>query len=184
MSQNPEQAYLESRVYTANPAELIQLLYEAALESIQQGIEAFGLGDIVGRSRAITRATSCIMELAGSLNVAAGGELGVRLAVLYEYMLHQLLEANVRQDSGPLRDCERVANSLLEGWTAALAQLDTPGAASAGTGSESADTGSPESDPETARLGAPNRFGPGEEDEEGDTYEEEALQSTSKSWCG
>ncbi len=181
MMQDPELAYLESRVYTANPAELIQLLYEAALESIQQGIEAFGLGDIVARSRAITRATSCVMELAGSLNVAAGGELGVRLAVLYEYVLHQLLEANVRQDSGPLRDCERVVTSLLEGWTTALTQLDAPSTATASTEIQAPGASSPALDPEAISLQATGTLSL---DWEKDSDDEEALQSTSKSWCG
>jgi flagellar secretion chaperone FliS len=124
-----EDAYLESRVYSATPAELVQILYEAALQSVSEALDAEaqpGLDDvarITARARGISRASSCVMELAGSLNVQAGGELGVRLAVLYEYLLHELLEATTGRDTQPLRNAQRVLSALLEGWSRAVEQI-------------------------------------------------------------
>jgi len=120
-----EDAYLESRVYSATPAELTLILYETTLQSVHEAIEAEtaeGLDDvsrITSRARGICRASSCVMELAGSLNVGLGGELGVRLAVLYEYLLHELLEASTGRQTQPLRNAERVLSALMEGWSQA-----------------------------------------------------------------
>lgn len=196
MTQTPEQIYLESRVYTATPEELIQILYETALDAIQRAIEAVEAGDIETRARAITKASSCVMELAGSLNVEAGGELGLRLAVLYEYLLHELLEANVHQRAASLRDCERVLRSLLEGWTTALAQLDSrsPNAASAGaeytaevdTETPRTPTGSPEpaSNPTVAPFLVPPVSPFGVESDDADPFDIETLEPAVNSWCG
>lgn len=188
MTQSPEQLYLESAIYTATPEELIQILYETALDSIHRGIDAVECGDIDTRARSITKASSCVMELAGSLNVEAGGELGVRLAVLYEYLLHELLEANVHQSATPLRDCERVVSSLLEGWTAALAQMSMDRAKSpeaiaaqpvlAGSPSETA----PAPSAVSFRLPGISPFGVDSDD--ADPFDIETLEPAINSWCG
>jgi flagellar protein FliS len=181
---------MESKVYTASPGELVQLLYEASLEAVHAAIDAVDRGDIAARARAITKATSCVMELAGSLNVAAAGELGVRLAALYEYLLHELLEANVRQSAEPLRNCDRVLSSLLEGWTAALAQMSQAAAAeyAAEPSGTDPEPGTPGVVPITA-MPAPARFAPdpsespSNEDNE-EAFDIEDLQPAMNSWSG
>jgi flagellar biosynthetic protein FliS len=166
------------------------------LEAVHAAIDAVDRGDIAARARAITKATSCVMELAGSLNVAAAGELGVRLAVLYEYLLHELLEANVRQSAEPLRNCDRVLSSLLEGWTAALAQISEPAGLVQSAAAEppaqptpaEPQPGAPELMPHAA-LPAQPRFAstpyenPAIEDDE-EAFDIEDLQPAMNSWCG
>ncbi len=187
MTQTPDQLYLESTIYTSTPEQLIHLLYETAMDAIRQGIEALERGDIETRARAITKASSCVMELAGSLNVEAGGELGVRLAVLYEYLLHELLEANARQSVKPLRDCERVLGSLLEGWTAVIQQLEQ----SAMEAREAAEAAAPcsansqESTHTTASAPVPASSSlPGPGGEEPEAFDIEALEPAVNILCG
>ena len=196
MTTSAEHAYLESKVYTASPGELVQLLYEASLEGVHAAIEAVERGDIAARARAITKATSCVMELAGSLNVAAAEELGVRLAVLYEYLLHELLEANVRQVAEPLHNCERVLSSLLEGWTAALGQIaQTPEMEAPPDTKAAPETIAAEPQPSTTELlplaaalaparhnGSP--YESTSDEDEGDAFDIEELQPAMNSWCG
>lgn len=124
MYQAHEEAYLESRVYSASPSGLVQILYETALDSVRQALEATLAQDIAQRARSISRASSCVMELAGSLHVEAGGMLGVRLAALYEYLLHELLEASAQRSDESLHNCERVLQPLLEGWTHAMEEME------------------------------------------------------------
>jgi hypothetical protein len=104
--------------------------------------------------------------------------------------LHELLEANVRQSADPLRNCDRVLSSLLEGWTAALAQMTQTAVAESpaepsGTDPES---GIPDVAP-LAVMPAPARFAPApyespsDEDNEG-AFDIEDLQPAMNSWCG
>ena len=187
MTQSPEQLYVESKIYTATPEELVQILYETALESIHRGIDAVACGDIGTRARAITKASSCVMELAGSLNVEAGGELGVRLAVLYEYILHELLEANVHQSAAPLRDCERVLSSLLEGWTAAIAQLERNAVQTSETSiapTPVAISASEDNQAPAPYLVAPAVSPFGVDSDDPDPFDIETLEPAINSWCG
>lgn len=126
MYQAHEDAYLESRVYSASPSGLVHILYETALDSVRRALDATAAKNIADRARNISRASSCVMELAGSLNVEAGGALGIRLAALYEYLLHELLAASAQQSEEPLRNCERVLAPLLEGWGHAMESIDHP----------------------------------------------------------
>jgi len=123
MYQVQEDAYLESRVYSASPEGLTQILYEAALDAVRQAREAAAANDIPTRARSISRASSCVLELVGSLNVEAGGVLGTRLASIYEYLLHELLQAAAHPESDSLTNCECILQPLLEGWTHAVEQL-------------------------------------------------------------
>ncbi|MCU0228864.1 MAG: flagellar export chaperone FliS [Bryobacterales bacterium] len=127
MALQHEDAYLESRVYAATPAELIQLLYETALDAVREAIQADDPAQLPARARAISKASSCVMELAGSLNLELGGELGLRLSALYEYLLHELLEASARRNNGSLASCERVLQSLMEGWSLAMGRMGEAG---------------------------------------------------------
>ncbi len=128
MALQHEDAYLESRVYAATPAELIQLLYETALDAVREAMQAEDASQLPLRARAISRASSCVMELTGSLNLEVGGDLGQRLSALYEYLLHELLEASARRHDHSLPSCERVLGSLLEGWNHAMARMGESGA--------------------------------------------------------
>ncbi len=112
-------AYLESRVLSANPLELICILYQHSLDSVRDARQHLAAGDIVARSRAICRAISAISELDESLNHAEGGAISRSLAELYQYMRQRLTEANMLQKDAPLAEVEALLDTLLEAWKAA-----------------------------------------------------------------
>ena len=109
--------YLEDRVLSASPVELVKMLYEGAIESAGQARECLRLGDIAGRARAVSRATAIVGELAQSLQPAAP-ELERNLRRLYDYALNRLLEGNATQAELPFLEAERVLSTLLEAWNA------------------------------------------------------------------
>lgn len=108
--------YLESRILSADGVELVRILYQAALESVEKARRHLREGDIAARSRAITRATAVIAELAVSLDHDAGGALSRNLLELYDYMQRRLLEANFCQSEPMLAEVSRLLATLLEGW--------------------------------------------------------------------
>src|SRR5580658_7300789 len=89
--------YLEAEVLGADPVKLVNLLYRGALEAIGAARRYLAAGDILRRSRQISRAWEILLELLRSLDRERGGELGTRLAALYIYMQQRLIEANVQQ---------------------------------------------------------------------------------------
>lgn len=116
MATNAYDAYLESRILTADPVELVEILLRAALDAIGKAQEELRRGRIQERSRAITRASEVLNELALSVNHEAGGELSRNLVELYAYVQQLLIKANARQQEAPLQEAERLVASLAEAW--------------------------------------------------------------------
>lgn len=109
-------AYLESRIESADPIELVKLLYQGARASVREARSHLAAGDIAARARAITKAHSILTELSTSLDHERGGDLSQRLAQLYDYMQRRLLEANFRQIDAPLAEVLSLLSTLAEAW--------------------------------------------------------------------
>lgn len=116
MWQSAQDSYLESRVLSADPLELIRMLYGAATASVREARKHLAAGAIAERARAISKACEILTELAVSLDHERGGEISRRLAQLYEYMGRQLIDANVRQIDAPLEEVLNLLGTLSEGW--------------------------------------------------------------------
>jgi flagellar protein FliS len=112
---NPFGAYLESKVLSASPLELVALAYEGAIEAVRRARVCMVEKRIHDRSRAITKAQLIIGEMQRSLDFDRG-ELSVQLARLYDYMLRRLAEANFKQTETPLVEVESLLQTLLESW--------------------------------------------------------------------
>jgi flagellar protein FliS len=116
MFQSSHNAYLESRVLSATPRELVHLLYQGAIGAVQDARHHLADERIVERSRAISKACAILAELSAALNHEAGGELAGRLAGLYDYMQRKLLEGNLQQSDAPLGEVLGLLATLGEGW--------------------------------------------------------------------
>ena len=116
MWNNGHDAYLESRVLSADPVELVNLLYQACIQAVRDARYHLEQGAIGDRSRAINRACEIVIELASSLDRQRGGEIAPRLAQLYDYMLGRLLEANIQQSDAPLAEILGLLATLGEAW--------------------------------------------------------------------
>ena len=98
------------------------MLYEGALSSVDRAAEMFRAGDIIGRGKAITKATAIIDELRASLRNGPQPEYASRLAELYGYMITRLHEAHTKKSERPLAEVSRLLRSLYEGWLGVMRQ--------------------------------------------------------------
>jgi flagellar protein FliS len=126
-SSNANETYLEARVMSASPLELVRILYDAAQRAVQEARRSLAAGDIPARSRHISSAGSILVELAASLDERRGGEIAARLKALYDYMGMRLLDANLRQADEPLAEVLALLATLAEAWTG-LADPETAAA--------------------------------------------------------
>jgi flagellar protein FliS len=116
MWQTAHDAYLENRILSADPVELVRLLYHAAIDAVRESRRHLAAGDIRERSNAISRSCGILIELAGSLDQTRGGELSQRLAQLYDYMHWRLIHANCEQSDAPLAEVLGLLVTLSEAW--------------------------------------------------------------------
>ena len=109
-------AYLESRVLSADPVDLVRLMYQAASEAVREARRQLAAGEIAARSRAISRASAIVIELTAALDNARGEGIALRLAQLYDYILRRLTEANFQQEDAPLAEVLGLLSTLSEAW--------------------------------------------------------------------
>jgi flagellar protein FliS len=122
---NQHHEYITQRVQTASPLELIRILYEAALQSVDEALRALRSGDILGRGRAVTKTIQILSELQIALRYDVQKEYCSTLAGLYSYMQSQLIRAHSEQSESLLMEVSRLLHTLLEGWTGAMENLSS-----------------------------------------------------------
>ena len=124
MLYNAQNAYLESRLLSADRLELVRMLYQTAIEAIRDARKHLANKDILQRARAISKAGGILLELTASLDFERGGEIAPNLAALYRYMMNRLTEAHVQQNDEHLAEVLGLLSTLLEAWDA----ISTPAA--------------------------------------------------------
>ena len=116
MWNNGHNAYLESRILSADPIELVNMLYQACTGAVREARHHLANGEIGERSRKINKAYEILTELSVSLDHQRGGEISQRLGRLYDYMQGRLLEANMQQADAPLAETLGLLSTLSEAW--------------------------------------------------------------------
>lgn len=124
---NWKSAYLESRILSASPLDLVNILYEQAILEVEQARQSLARRDVAARSRSISKAIAIIGELQISLDYEAGGEIAANLGRLYQYIRAQLTAGNVRQSDAPLGEVASLLESLGDAWRAIAGGNDVSG---------------------------------------------------------
>jgi flagellar secretion chaperone FliS len=114
--------YKQTQVMTSSRVQIVVLLYDAAIQSIELARAGIESNDPKEKGRFLGRAISIIGELNSVLDFEQGGEIARSLHRLYEYMLSELVMANARNDVRRLDGPHRCLTTLREGWREIAAQ--------------------------------------------------------------
>lgn len=106
----------QTGVEAANPHELIGMLYQGALDSLQQALGCIERKDIEGRGKHLGRAITIIGGLQGVLDHDKGGDLSRNLDDLYDYMTMRLFDAGREQTTEPVEEVIRLLREVKSGW--------------------------------------------------------------------
>lgn len=117
MYQSQVNMYQENAVTMASKEKLILLAYEGAMRFINQARMNIERGNIPAKCDRISKAMAVIEELACSLNMEEGGEIAERLSALYDYMMRQLVMANLKSDPKVLDEVLSLLKTLYSAWT-------------------------------------------------------------------
>jgi len=120
-SRTPANRYLEDKVATASPADLVGMLFDAALANVKLGSAALESGDRQEASRRYMKAQDVVLELRSSLNRDAG-ELAESLDGIYAWVFQHLVTASVTQDRASALAAANEAYRCLEPIVAAWAE--------------------------------------------------------------
>ena len=116
-SSNPAARYQELDVLSMSPGERLLLLFRHLESNLRLGNTALLSGDIETRAARLLKASDIIGELLGSLDEEQGGELAVRLAALYSWMLAEIPTITSPADSERLSRLVGMIADLRTAWT-------------------------------------------------------------------
>ena len=103
-------------VEDANPHQLIQMLYQGILDSLQQALGLIERKDFEAKGKAIGRAITIVGGLQGFLDHEKGGEIAKNLDGLYDYMTVRLYEASRENSQDKVREVIELVREIKAGW--------------------------------------------------------------------
>ena len=114
--------YLGDSIATASPQQLLVMLYDRLALDLERAEAALEAGDKPGAGPLLQHAQEIVIELRASLKVELW-DGAPRLAALYDWLLTELIQANIRGDLRRVGDCRRIVEPLREAWRGAAASL-------------------------------------------------------------
>ena len=124
MTGNAQERYLEIKVRTATPGQLVGMLYAGACRFAKLARESLDAGDLEKTNHYILRAEAIVEELNYTLDMEKGGEIAKNMRSLYNYILERLLEANVKKSKEILNEVIDMLESMRETWNQMLEQAN------------------------------------------------------------
>lgn len=110
-------SYTSAKVMsTSDPLELVIMLYDGAIESLEKAAVAAAGGQIAMKLRFADKTIAIIDELLNCLNPEVGGEVAENLMNLYLYMMQEITLANARNDADRMHQVSSLLRQLRESW--------------------------------------------------------------------
>jgi flagellar protein FliS len=126
---NPWKSYRQIATLTAPPAQIVLMLYEGAVRSLERALPGFSHEDPAQANMLIhnnlQRAQEIIRELNYALNMEQGGECATTLRQLYEYFDRQIWQSNTRKRREGVEEVIGHLNVLRDAWATMLNQQGT-----------------------------------------------------------
>jgi flagellar protein FliS len=112
--------YQNTQVSTASPEQILILLYEGAIRFSNQAMQAIKERNRPRKAEKITKVVHIISELSGTLDLEIGGEIAENLEKIYNFMILELLAANVHDDQTRISAVVKMLSELKDSWQEAI----------------------------------------------------------------
>tara|TARA_B100000686_G_C16777550_1_gene969539 strand:- start:1555 stop:1998 length:444 start_codon:yes stop_codon:yes gene_type:complete len=130
MSYNSEKyhrEYKQNEISTSDQGKLILMMYEGAIKNLRLAQESMKNKDLANKGLYIQKTHDIVNELSFALDMKKGGDVAERLEQLYQYILRQLMLANIkRTDETPTNQALAVLNTLQSAWQEIIIDKNDP----------------------------------------------------------
>ena len=109
---------LDSQKSVATPYKVVQMLLAGALERLAKARVAIEKEKFAERGELLSATLMIVAELRMALDHEAGGEIAANLDNLYEFMMGEIVQANIHDDVVKLETVSRLLREIKEGWDA------------------------------------------------------------------
>lgn len=120
MLHSPQSAYKQAAAMTSTPSQLLLMLYDGCIRFIKAGVDGIQERNIEKAHNNLIKAQSIIYELIRTLDMKY--PISKQLISVYEYMIHQLVQANKEKAAAPAEEVLAYVMELREAWLQASKQ--------------------------------------------------------------
>lgn len=107
--------YLENKIKTASPVELVIIAYEGAIMFLETAKELYQQKNYLSAGASVVKAQKVIQELRNALDMDIK-EISGDLFTLYRFMDKQLLKAHRKHDVSVIEEVVKMLSGLKESW--------------------------------------------------------------------
>ena len=118
--------YRQNEVLTTTGVQLVVLLYDSAIQAVELAGDGIARQHQSDKARFLGRALGIVGELSSVLDFERGGEIAKSLYRLYEYMLSEITQANLRNDARHLDGPLRCLKEMRGAWHTVAQQQNQP----------------------------------------------------------
>jgi len=122
------------KVTTANPGQILVMLYDGLLRFLRDASDAMTANRRGRSGESISRAMSILRQLLGDLDPSHAPELCQNLRALYMFCIQHLVRANIEQNPAKVEEVVGLLSPLRDAWVEAVAQTARRGPAVVSTG--------------------------------------------------
>lgn len=120
MINSPLQKYQQSQFQTS-PEQLLIMLYDGAIRFVKLGITGIEEANYEKSNTNLCKGQAVLHELIAALNMDY--QVAKTLYQVYEYMIHQLIQSNLKKDVRPANEVLSHLQELREAWDTAIKSL-------------------------------------------------------------
>ncbi len=110
------QLYAKTQVQTASSVQVVVLLYDGVIQALKLAQEGIVTNNMMDKARFLDRGLAVVNELSAALDMERGGAIATDLRRLYEYVQHELTQANLHHDATRLNGPIRCLGVVREAW--------------------------------------------------------------------
>lgn len=111
-------AYKRQQIMTASPEELTLMLYNGAIRFVTESILAIDKQDIQTAHNKNMRAQKIVRELMLATDMKQ--DISQKWLLIDEYILHCLVQGNVKKDRGKLEEAKKFLVDFRDTWVQAM----------------------------------------------------------------
>ena len=114
--------YIKDTVETTPRNRLVTMLYDALVTNLDVAERAMAARDLHTANRSLVKAQAILIELRSSLKPELWSA-GPRLAALYEYLIREVVQANMTKNAKAVHACRVLIEPLRDAWHVAAREV-------------------------------------------------------------
>lgn len=111
---NAYKRYQQQGIMTASPVDLIVMLYDECVKQLRIANVALEKKNYAEANKACKHAQDILTELISSLDLKF--DIARNLMSIYEFMLHEIIDINIKKDAKGIKPIIDMLENLREAW--------------------------------------------------------------------